>query len=109
MFHRDSHGETSYEMACKKYGKKEVEKIVRYAFDNQEKYVAAKSLIHAATDEKVHIDGVYILVRRDLAIVFLPSLSPLSQKSDVLTTATTRRSEKEGSRMASTMIPRLQM
>ena len=64
LFHKDEHDRTAYQLACKTYGKEEVDKMIKGVINIQE-YNIAETLIYAATKDKVHLDGVYTIFRRE--------------------------------------------
>ena len=77
LFHKDEHGRTSYQVACKKYGNEQVEEILdgvalnttTTATTTKEQHdIVVKSLMFAATEEIVHLDGLYILLRREPSV-----------------------------------------
>jgi len=82
LFHKDEHGRTSYQIACKKYGNEQVEKILdgvalnttttnttTTATTKERHDTVLKTLVFAATEERVHLDGVYILLRREPSVL----------------------------------------
>jgi len=78
LFHKDEHGRTSYQVACKKYGNEQVEEILdgvalnttTTATTTKEQHdIVVKSLMFAATEEIVHLDGLYILLRREPSVL----------------------------------------
>ena len=82
LFHKDEHGRTSYQVACKKYGNEQVDKILDGVALNTTAAAAAtataireqhdivvKTLVFAATEERVHLDGVYMMLRRDPSVL----------------------------------------
>ena len=87
LFHKDEHGRTSYQVACKKYGNEQVDKILdgvalnttttttttattATATATREQHdIVVKTLVFAATEERVHLDGVYIMLRREPSVL----------------------------------------
>jgi len=68
LFQQDSANETPYQDAIERFGRKKVMEVVeeiltRYA--NTTPIQTEEAVILAATDDRVHLDGVYFLLRRD--------------------------------------------
>ena len=71
LFHKNSSGETSFQLACDKYGKKEVKKTIDGVLNIQQNtdIDIAKALIYAATETVVGLDGIYFLLRREPSVL----------------------------------------
>ena len=91
LFHKDEHGRTSYQIACKKYGNEQVEKILdgvalnttTTATTTKEQHdIVVKSLMFAATEEIVHLDGLYILLRREPSVLQCQTATRRTIKND---------------------------
>ena len=71
LFHKDSDGETPFQKSCGKYGKVETMKAIENNClgKNHDNYYSERnniirSILCAAVDENIHLDGIYILLRR---------------------------------------------
>ena len=70
LFHKEPmYGETPYQLACREYGREEVEKLLDGAGSDDQENNTIKALIYAVTEEKVHLDCVYFLLRREPVIL----------------------------------------
>ena len=73
LFRKDKYGETPFWMACYKYGKGVVKKIVDDIILNSRirtNYTdTVDALLYAGTEERVDLDGVYILLRREPSVL----------------------------------------
>jgi hypothetical protein len=89
LFHKHNKGETPFQMACKKFGRNEVIKIIE---DTLARYSdtllnVGEALLSAAIDENSHLDCVYFLLRREPDV--LVKLQSQSQSSGTATATST--------------------
>ena len=73
LFHKNSRGETPFQLACEKYGNEKVEKILDdvllLLLSSNHNNLLLKTLICAAKDKRVHMESVYILVRGEPGVL----------------------------------------
>jgi hypothetical protein len=85
LFQKDLDNETPFQDACDKFGHEEVMMVISDTLNNPVTYPlnSADALLSAAIDDRIHLDCVYLLVRREPDI--LQKL--LSQSLAVVTSA----------------------
>ena len=71
LFRKNGDGDTPFQLACEEHGKEEVMEVIESALadcsDNP--CNIAHALISATVDEKIDLDGVYFLLRREPGVV----------------------------------------
>lgn len=87
LFHRNRQGETPFQLACSRYGNGAVCTVAKIdtsdivgGGDCGAKTTSTKSMvISAASDEEIHLDGVYFLIRRDPIVLLLATVCSYRQ------------------------------
>ena len=70
IFHKDIHGQTPFQIVCKKYEKEEAATLIDNTFYGQQNVdtdFIKKALVYAATERVVDLKAVYFLLRREPA------------------------------------------
>lgn len=72
VFQKNNSGDTPYQMACRKFGDQNAKRAINDAIDlNQMMYGinTIGALIHAASEHKIHLDGVFLMLEREPSIL----------------------------------------
>lgn len=85
LFRKDRDGDTPFQLACEEHGIEEAMKVIESALADcspDKPYSTAHALVSATIDEKIDLDGVYFLLRREPDVLQTLLLSARQSDND---------------------------